>query len=354
MTQLQVRTVFQRVLKHYPEVGPVNLDRLRVTDTIVIEAPDGEKSLSEAILNSCFPHADTGLEYVHYTSFRTLEKVVATGQWRLYWVIRRLDEAEYQTFCHDHGLDGYLDVDPRTNGRRFVDMCRDLFYTSFTRLPSRNETDMWHNFADQGRGVRLVFRIRPVLKRAELRPVRYQNQLLRTLIQKLQEACKIQLQRSLVLMGISRIGAFYLPMAFNIEDETRLLIKRFDMSDMSDLSQNPWAVVQNDDVHQYLPLPLNEDNEFCRIDLVRVDAGPRCSEEEMHRELRKNPRFAHLAPLLKVGDAMTNNEHEEARRRAYFFAIERGGGKLPPYHPDLATGDFCRAAGEVRAQRLVK
>ncbi len=45
---------------------------------------------------------------------------------------------------------------------------------------------------------------------------------------------------------------------------------------------------------------------------------------------------------------------EKARRRAYGFALERGGGELPPYYPDAATGDFWRAAGEVRAQRVAK
>jgi hypothetical protein len=87
-------------------------------------------------------------------------------------------------------------------------------------------------------------------------------------------------------------------MSYNIEEETRLLIKRFSVPG---LAHNPWAVVQNDGVHQYLPLPLNQDNDFCRIDLVRVDAGPRRCQRDVARELRKNPRFAHLAPRGCLG-----------------------------------------------------
>ena len=168
-------------------------------------------------------------------------------------------------------------------------MCRDLFYTSLTRLPSMNEAAMWDEFADHGRGVRLVFRVQPVLNRAELRPVRYWNPLLQTLIQELQEASQRQLHRPLVLMGISRIGGFYLPMRYDIEEEIRLLIKRFNVPG---LAHDPWEVVQIDGVHQYLPLPLNQDNDFCRIDLIRVDAGPQRSRRDVDRELRKNPRFA--------------------------------------------------------------
>jgi hypothetical protein len=32
---------------------------------------------------------------------------------------------------------------------------------------------MWDTFADHVRGVRLVFRVQPVLNRSELRPVQY-------------------------------------------------------------------------------------------------------------------------------------------------------------------------------------
>ncbi len=44
--------------------------------------------------------------------------------------------------------------------------------------------------------------------------------------------------------------------------------------------------------------------------------------------------IAHFSPPRKAGDALTAEEHEKARRRAYSFALERGGGKLPPYSAD--------------------
>jgi len=171
-TRAEALAVFQNVLNHHPEVGPVDLERLRFTDEIVTEAQDGDTPLSDAILDSCFPHSDTTIEYAHYTRFSTLQGLVASSQWRLYWVYKRITEAEFTTFSDDHGMDGYFDTDPVTRHPIYADLCRDLFYTSLTRHPSANEDDMWETFGEQGRGVRLIFRVQPVLQRSEFRPVR--------------------------------------------------------------------------------------------------------------------------------------------------------------------------------------
>jgi hypothetical protein len=48
---------------------------------------------------------------------------------------------------------------------------------------------------------------------------------------------------------------------------------------------------------------------------------------------------------------LTPAEHEEARRIAYLIAETRGGGRLPPYDQAAASDDFCRAAGQVIANR---
>lgn len=291
MTRAEALAVFQEVLNRHPGVGAVDLERLRFTDNIVTEAQDGEAPLSEAIMDYCFPRSDTNLEYAHYTPFSTLQSLVASGEWRLYWVFKRITEAEFTTFSDDHGLDGYFDTDPMTGNPIYEDLCRDLFYTSLTQFPSANEANMWETFGEQGHGVRLIFRVNPVLNCSQFRPVRYKNQNSQTIVQDLSETARTQLHRRLVLMGISRIGAFYLPPDFTGEQESRLLVKRFQLPAGV---PNPWAGIRNDGPHQYLPIPLNQDNEFCRIDLVRVDPGPHRSRRDVEQELRKNPRFARL------------------------------------------------------------
>jgi hypothetical protein len=268
------------------------LNRLRFTDQIVTEAQDGETPLSDVILDSCFPHSDTAVEYAHYTRFATLQGVVATGQWRLYWVYIRITQAEFTTFADDHGLDGYFDPNPDTGSPLYEDLCRDMFYTSVTQFPSANEAAMWDTFGEQGRGVRMIFRIEPVNGRAEFRPVRYKNPGSQSIVQELSHAAQTELHRRLVLMGISRIGAFYLPLGFNDEEESRLLVKRFRVAG---LTHDPWAGVEADGAHEFLPISLNQPNPFCRIDLIRVDPGPNRKRRDVDRELRKNPLFRHLA-----------------------------------------------------------
>jgi hypothetical protein len=48
---------------------------------------------------------------------------------------------------------------------------------------------------------------------------------------------------------------------------------------------------------------------------------------------------------------LTEAEQAVARTRAYRHALERGGGRLPPYDAERAVDDFRRAAGEVVQER---
>lgn len=290
-------------------VGPVDLQRLRFTDALVTEAQDGETVLSNAILDFCFPHANTGREYAHYTTFSTFQNVLRSGEWRLYSVIRRISEHEYGTFCADHGLDGYLQMDPHTGQSVYETNCRDLFYTSLTGYPSPNESRMWHDFGEQGRGVRLIFRIQPAARRSEFRPVRYRNARSRTLIQELRELVSGRLSRRLSLMGESRIAAFYLPMLYDDEEECRLLIKRFNVPNMP---SNPWDIAQMDGLFEYLPIPLNTDATFCRVDLIRVDAGPHRNPADVDVAVGQYPQFKYL------------DRRERVRMLAYSLWEQRG------------------------------
>jgi hypothetical protein len=42
---------------------------------------------------------------------------------------------------------------------------------------------------------------------------------------------------------------------------------------------------------------------------------------------------------------LTAFQHEEARNLAYSLSLKRGNGKIPPYEPAMARGDFFEAAG---------
>ena len=49
--------------------------------------------------------------------------------------------------------------------------------------------------------------------------------------------------------------------------------------------------------------------------------------------------------------SLTADEHARARETAYYLALKRGGGQLPPYRLNHANGDFWEAAGIIIAQR---
>jgi hypothetical protein len=48
---------------------------------------------------------------------------------------------------------------------------------------------------------------------------------------------------------------------------------------------------------------------------------------------------------------LSAEERGEAERLAHLYALERGGGQLPPFDPALADQDFRQAAAEVVRQR---
>jgi hypothetical protein len=48
---------------------------------------------------------------------------------------------------------------------------------------------------------------------------------------------------------------------------------------------------------------------------------------------------------------LTADELARARETAYFLALKRGGGQLPPYRLNHANGDFWQAAATILAQR---
>jgi len=62
--------------------------------------------------------------------------------------------------------------------------------------------------------------------------------------------------------------------------------------------------------------------------------------------------LGHPAPIqFRKNLGLTPAEHRRAQELAYQYAIERGGGIIPPYDLARVVEDFCRAAGEIIRQR---
>lgn len=237
-------------------------DGLVLTQNTVTEI--NPTPLADLILNSAFPAASPGAEYWHYTSFKAASHILKERTFRLYSVLKRIGEGEFRAFSDDHHCQGYLEIDPTTGQSTFKGLCRDIFYGSFVRAGEGDENHMWQVFASQNCGVRFRLRITPTLQRAELRPVVYASQDSRTIVTAIMDAVSSLGGPQFVLRGISRIAAFYLRFD-NSECETRLLIKRH--ASGVDLATG------FDGYHEYLPLKLQTDHDWCRIDILGLECG---------------------------------------------------------------------------------
>jgi hypothetical protein len=79
---------------------------------------------------------------------------------------------------------------------------------------------------------------------------------------------------------ISRIGGFYLPSGLQSEDEVRLMIKRY---------KEGRSDAQSDGSHEYWPIPIGVDNEFCRIDVLEIHPGPNAKRTDIEAAVAGTP-----------------------------------------------------------------
>lgn len=243
----------------------------------VIEYTSSIGSLSQALINHYFPPILDASRQAHFTTLDKLKSILSSRSLRLYTLLKRVDEQEFKPFAEDFGLTGYLD--DRDDKPYYKTLMGDLFYTSFTNLKPVDEPYMWKLFGAGGDGVKIVFEISVIKSRAELRPVIYRtkNQVLGSLIKCLIDRIRNECNRHFIMRGISRVGAFYLPMGYSLEkeEETRLLIKSWSEGQAHDL-------IENDGQYAYIPLKLGDsENQFCNLNIVEIQVGASCNKDNV-------------------------------------------------------------------------
>jgi hypothetical protein len=144
----------------------------------------------------------------------------------------------------------------------YDDLSKDLFYIALTHHPAKNPSDLWGGFA-QGTGVRLEFRIDP--QQSDLRPIRYEQKGVPTLLLEINQALLNVGEPPLVPWRISQIGAFYLDATVSGEDEVRLLVKRH---------EGAKTPVLKGSSHEYWPVPVGAPNPYAQIDLIGIEVSP--------------------------------------------------------------------------------
>jgi len=210
--------------------------------------------LTQAILANDMPEIATSAVLDHYTNFSGYRGIMATQELQLAPVTFRLTHGELATFALEHGLSGYVDS-LGTPLPLLDDAAADLFYTSFT---DPNPSDyLWDLFGDRGNGLRLRFEVTPAA--AQLRRIRYQTGT--TLLKLINDALVQAGLPRFILKGVSRVGAFYLPMMFEGESETRLLAKRF---------PGGGAPVVQLPSREYWPIAIGSTNRTAQLKLLEV------------------------------------------------------------------------------------
>ncbi|MBB4096254.1 hypothetical protein HGG72_25020 [Ochrobactrum pecoris] len=271
--------IFGRVLARHGIVLAINRMDFHLCKAVIIELTSQPARLSATVLDFMFPHEPTPSTVYHYTGFSGFQGIVSSGELRLYPVRNRLGQGgELAAFAKSHALDGYLD---KSQGEEFYrTLSDDLFYASLTRVPPKDPLLMWGAFGG-GTGVRLELKVTPK-PAAALRPIYYETSGSMTLLQEINDALRAAGEPPFNPWTISRAGAFYLDWTVALEDEVRLLVKRH--PDGIDLARN-------DGASDYWPIPIDQPNGFCDLQLTGVHVAPGGNRDATVAAL-KGTRFA--------------------------------------------------------------
>ena len=249
-----IATEFNKIILNTPNL----LDRTSIewrdlitTDNIITNTSDSN-SLTNLILNNYFKQNDSH-EYHHFTTIESFESIIKDEILWLFSVSKRFSEDEFKPFYVAHNMPGY-ELRKNSKGQTLAEeFVGDAFYTSFTNsnIQPTALNYMWDYFAGKGTGVKLVFEVSDLL--TDLRKVYYppnptDNAL--PLLMVLQNISDNSFKRKLVFKQLSRIGFFYLPHKFNLENEFRILIKRL----TADLLQ--LKIQKHSNGFEYLELPF--------------------------------------------------------------------------------------------------
>lgn len=279
----QVENIIREELDKAQVTVPWDMNEIHVLpdSKTVIEYTSSAGSLSEALVEHFFPVEPAGSRFSHFTSLEFFKSILASNELRLGSLLGKVNQQEFRPFSEDFGLSGYLD---ESDGEPyFKSLMADLFYTSFTTTEPSDPDYMWRVFGKQYTGVKITFEISPIRSRAELRKVRYSSatdaakSLIASIMRRVEQECG----RHFIMRGISRVGAFYLPLGYSLEreDETRLLVKSWGAGPAHEL-------ISGHGEEAYLPLALGSGaNELCMLNIVEVQAGAQSDGAEIDRTL---------------------------------------------------------------------
>jgi hypothetical protein len=265
-----VVVAINQVLATYGVQKSISVDDVTITDRSVSDLVKDDPVLSNAIVGRLWPSVRDE-EVYHYTAYEAAENILATQRFRLSNIAKRYGEGEIETFCHTHGLGGYLEPDATGAPTYRHLIMPNTYYASFTTtsLDVDDERYFWQTFAGSD-GVRLRLRVRA--SNPNFRRIYYESEsgtpipLLENLTSRIRQDFGLEF----ILTGISRLCAFYLSAAdYGREKEFRALYRVWD-----GLGLQPEGVGSE----SYVDLPLGKMTECgYQIDILEVSSYSRPS-----------------------------------------------------------------------------
>lgn len=222
----QASNTFNRVMKaHSINLRASPLDFSLGEQCILPALNQRGEMIANELFDLVFPKLSSGT-YFNYMTFGAFEKVMETGNLRLFSTKKLSSEGEFVPLCEDLGLTGYWrkSSDGAVEGEHAT-LMDDLFYKSFVLSSEENCGELWDTFAESGTGIRVAVKIDVHPEYPDFRQVSYQGSPAVTVLNGLLKAFK-EAGRHFIPFGISRMPGYYQLKKWSHHKECRLIAKR--------------------------------------------------------------------------------------------------------------------------------
>lgn len=268
------------ILNKHNITEKIILTDITITENTVTDSVKEESKLSDAIINLLWPRISQACVY-HYTSRESAENILGSGIFRLTNIEKRYNEGEIIAFCNANNLKGYLSSNKNGDPIYKSLLMPNTFYASFTdtKIDSETEEYFWSTFTG-GDGVRLKFDIQA--KSQNFTRIIYENpeQAPLGILQELTNEIRNKYNLEFILKGISRLCSFYLPSAYKIENEYRLLYRYWETEYLKPNGTGP---------NSYVEIPLNTENESgFKLNISEVHAKTKINMPSIYTFSKRN------------------------------------------------------------------
>lgn len=254
---------------------------LKITNkSVLLKESTRAQQVQELLKEALAPRVGDVLLH-HYTSLSAAKSIISSGLFRLTWLKKRAGESEVKTFLEsvDYPRDGV------SRNRILEDNLKNIFYASFTSDLS-NQDYHWNVFGNHGKGVRLDFHIQVYGERAELRKLCYEGKnggaAMLLFIRWMRDETKrlYGFEKEFIIKGISWLSAFFLIESLLEENESRLLIRRYQYLE---------KLIKRDKDDEFVEIPFSPISydmmPHCFLSLQSIAFRDRCSLEEIRDAL---------------------------------------------------------------------